>query len=193
MKGNMRMLSKIIYTLVFLLFVSPGTKTEGGDATRRPTTPAMNGSFQFSFGKPTVTISIPEVPDIKMGPHPLVRTQPHCRYMGSKMPYTVSILVPTMDAGMTGEEIASAGAKSKIKQLGLGQSQYRVYRGEDEKTFCMYFPVELAKGVFQLHAYLWAAYGTSLMIEVHVTKMTSDPNEIKSWYGCLPKARILVQ
>lgn len=189
----MRTLSKIIYTLVFLLIISPCTRTEGGDATRLPTTPATNGGFQFRFGKPTVTISIPEVPDIKMGPHPLVQVQPHCRYQGSKSIYTVSILMPTMDDGMTGEEIASAGVKSKTKQFGLDPSKYRAYRGEDGKTFGMYFGTKFSGKMAQMHAFLWAAYGTHLMIEVHVSKVTSDPNEIKSWYAGFPKARILVQ
>jgi hypothetical protein len=178
-----------IFVLFSLVFLVPGCATDSRPAPTGEVQTNTN-SFSFELSDPRVRISVPELPAIQMGPHPLAKAKPHLRVMGSAPPYNLSILTPTADAGMTAEKCANSAANWAIKQYGLSKGSYRLLNPKGSDTYSMYFPLRLAPGKVQLHAYLFTAYAGSHCIEVHVTKFPASESEIGDWLKGFPGARI---
>src|SRR4030095_10243744 len=65
----------------------------------------------FEMVEPKFSVTIPHIPAIKMTVHPGHASKPHLRYLGSQGAYTVSILTPTADPGMTARDCAQSEFK----------------------------------------------------------------------------------
>jgi hypothetical protein len=136
--------------------------------------------FAFEVTDPTIRITIPDIPQIKMGVHPQHAEQPHLRFFGSEGAITVSILTPTADQGMTAIECAQSTAREIIDQNRLDPSN--VFRGRvNDHTFAVLY-AKLADGFVHLHAhFLSAAYGTHC-VHVHVSKVSKSKDDLGPWF-----------
>jgi len=147
-------------------------------------------SFSYDLKEHKVTISVPEMPQMKLVDHPLQKSQPHLRYMGSSAPYNVSILTPTIDNGMSALEFADSRMKQLTKMYALTKLQYRPYRQPDSDTYSIFYSLQ-TDGIVQLHAHLFSVspLGTH-GIEIHTSKIAKNEAEISSWLQGFPKAKI---
>lgn len=139
-------------------------------------------TFTFSAKAPDFTITLPNIPPIVMGDHPQRLTMPHLRYIGSQGPYTVSVLTPTADAGMSAAECA----RSTIDQLSArpGAPPFAsIYRVRiNERTYAAIYGSP-GQGQLILHAhFLSAAAGGSHCIEVHVSKVVTAKEDLEVWF-----------
>jgi hypothetical protein len=138
---------------------------------------------------PDVTITVPNVPTMKMERHPLNAAQPHLRLLGSEGPYTVSVLMPTADAGMSALECASSRIGSLSKRPGV-PAQAQIYKARiNERTFIAIYAAPLG-GAVHLHAHLMSAAAGTHCVEVHVSKVSTSPDDLKPWFKDWDKANI---
>lgn len=153
---------------------------------------AAEKHFLFDMGEPRLRVVVPDLPPIEMGPHPNAPAQPHARFMGSGKPaYTVSVLMPTTDPGMTARDCASSISRDLVLRYGLKREAVTTHQTSDS-TFVMLFPVSVGP-LTQLKAYLMSGYGGSHCVEVHISKPVSErarEAELADWRSGFREARI---
>jgi hypothetical protein len=169
-----------------------------GCATKPPPAAPVASGDTFSFDVPEnrFRVVIPEMPQIKMTPHPLAASRPDARYLGGdeKSGYTISILTPTADKGMTPEDCASSSYRGLLKRYGV-EEKYVVARRNNPTTFVVLFPTR-AGPLLQLKAYLLSGYNGDHCIDVHVSRnFNVDGGEqlakdMKEWFESFTKASI---
>jgi hypothetical protein len=138
--------------------------------------------FTFSVTSPDFKVVLPKIPAMSMSKHPMHSTRPHLRYLGSNGPYTVSVMTPTADAGMTAAECASSIVGQLVTRPGVpplnNLSRVRI----NERTYAALY-VSSPPGPLMLHAhFLSAATGESNCIEVHVSKVADSKDEVAPWF-----------
>lgn len=143
--------------------------------------PRIAEGFDFEMDNPHVRITIPGLPEIKMGPHPLQGQKPYLCYMGYDGHYVMSIMVPTVDKGMTSKEFASSRTSSYVSQWGLSKSQYTVYKLNDN-TFLLEYSLEV-EGVKRIDVNLMSAYNGTYGIDVHISKTIDSDKEKSEFHG----------
>jgi len=149
-----------------------------------------DGVFSYQLENPRVRIRIPELPPIRMGKHPLARAdKPHLRAYGTTAPFTISVLTPTADRGMSSQHCAQSTASWLIKRHGLARKDYLLFKGANVDTYGFIYAKRTAAGP-QLVAYLLSGYEGTHCIEVHVSRMTSNPEDVRRWAMGFPKATI---
>jgi hypothetical protein len=159
-----------------------------GLATLCLTKIAIAADFTFDIESPKARVTLPKVPELKLEPHPLSAKQPHLKLLGSSDDWTVSVLAPTADQGMTPADCATSviGALSKRPRA---PTLDKIFRARiDEKNFIALYPAPIAGGVM-LHAHLVSA-APGHCIEVHVSKVVKSEQEIKPWFSGWGTARI---
>lgn len=145
--------------------------------------------FAFEVDSPRFKITIPGIPQLKMGVHPQNATQPHLRFLGSADPYSVAVYTPIAAEGMTPLECAGALARSLAARPGTPPPS-QVLKGRlGNNTFVAMYAVALPVGV-QLNAHILSAVGGRYCIEVHATKLSIDEEDLASWVTELEKATI---
>jgi hypothetical protein len=147
--------------------------------------------FEFEMSDPKLRIVIPDAPPMQMGPHPL--GQAHTRYMGSGANgFTISVLVPTADRGMTPADCARSSSSEVARRFGVKADQV-VTRQTNESTFVMLFPLKIDP-MMQLKAFLLTGYAGTHCVEVHLSKLlragATTEAEVSSWMKGFQKARI---
>ena len=139
--------------------------------------------FAFQVTEPTFKVKIPSIPQMNMDVHPMHGAKTHLRYLGSEGPYSVSIMTPTADSGMTAIECASSTLKSLGSRPGV-PAPSQIYRARiNDRTFVAIY-ASPNEGFMQLHAHLMsaaAAAGTHC-IEVHASKIARSKDDIEPWF-----------
>ena len=126
-------------------------------------------AFEFEMPEPRLRIVIPDVPQMSMGVHPNAGVQPHARFMGSDATgYSLSVLLPTADAGMTPRDCARSIARSLVNRFGL-DPKFVVAAQANETTFIMLFPYRVDP-VIQFKAFVLSGVNGSHCVEVHVSR-----------------------
>jgi len=131
-----------------------------------------------------------------MDTHPLAGSRPDMRYMGAdqKSGYSISILTPTADKGMTPEQCALSSYGSLLKRYGLNK-EFVVRRKNNPSTFVVLFPHRVGP-LIQLKAYVLSGYGADHCIDIHISKNASIKseeefkNQLTAWYQAFTKASI---
>jgi hypothetical protein len=128
---------------------------------------------------------------MQMNTHPLAGAQPHLRFMGSgPSGYTISVLLPTADAGMTPRDCARSGASSIVRRFGVKTDEL-VTRQTNEITTVMLFPFRVAGvPIIQLKAFVLSGYAGTHCLEVHLSKVVTDEGEVASWLKGFTTAKI---
>jgi hypothetical protein len=145
--------------------------------------------FAFEVDSPRFRIAIPGIPQLKMAVHAKYASQPHLRYLGSAEPYTVAVFTPAAADGMTPLECAGAIARTLAARSGTPPSSQVLRTRLDNNTFVVIYAAPLAPGV-QLSAHLLSAAGGRYCVEVHVTKISIDEEDLSSWFTEIEKASI---
>lgn len=135
--------------------------------------------FVLEMAAPKLRILIPDAPAMKMDAG--LRGQ-------APGGYSVSVLVPTADAGMTPVDCARSSSVALARSYGLKREDV-VTRRTSETTFVMLFPVRIPP-VVQLKAYLLSGHGGTHCIEVHLSKVASSEAEVHAWFSGFESARI---
>jgi hypothetical protein len=144
--------------------------------------------FVFEMNDPRVRIVIPDVPPMTMAAHPLGAAQANARYMGTGDPaYTISVLTPTADAGMSPLDCARSLTGSLARRWGLKRDDV-VMRQTNDRTIVLLFPVPVGPMV-QLKAYLLSGEGGHC-VEVHLSKLTKSKDDLAPWLNGFENARI---
>jgi hypothetical protein len=152
-------------------------------------TTASNAQLSFEAEKPAFHVQIPRLPAMTMGEHPGRVTQPHLRLLGSKEQYTVSVLVPSTEAGMSAAECASSTISQLPKRLGV-PPQERIYKARiDSNTYIAIYARPMS-GFVQLHAHLLSAVGGSHCVEVHASMVSTSKDDLEPWFRGFGDARI---
>lgn len=152
-------------------------------------------TFAFEMPDPRLRIVVPDVPQMTMQAHPNAAVQEEARFMGSDgTGYTLSVLVPTADAGMTPRDCARAGARSIIGRFGL-DPQFVVGLEANETTFVMLFPYRVDP-VIQFKAVLLSGYQGTHCVEVHISRTVppaaerSLAEDLAKWFQGFRDVRI---
>lgn len=160
-------------------------RDNAGLCERNPAPP----HFVFELSEPRLRIVIPDAPPMKMGPHPLAATTPHARAMGSADGgYSISVLTPTSDAGMSPMQCANSLASELVRRYGL-QPDAIVRRRNGDSTFVLLFPVKV-DSLVQLKAYLLSGHGGTHCVEVHLSKIVRAERDVQLWFDGFAGARI---
>jgi hypothetical protein len=146
-------------------------------------------AFEFNATAPEFAVTIPGIPPISMGPHPMQGTHPHLRYMGSQGAYTVSIITPGAERGMTALQCAGATVRSLAARPNVPPSDQFYKARLDDNTFVAIYAAQMP-GFLQLHAHLLSAAGGAHCVEVHVSKIATSTDEVAPWFGGFGEARI---
>ena len=152
-------------------------------------------SFAFDMSKQRIRVRVPDIPQMQMGLHPNAGTQPHALYMGSGPGgYSISVLMPTADKGMTPGDCAKSSYRSLVSRYGLDPKHVVSHRADDT-TFVMLFPVHVGEFT-QFKAYLLSGYRGTHCLEVHISKMLKPSSkealteQLASWFEGFREARI---
>jgi hypothetical protein len=159
-----------------------------------PAAKSEGGHFSFDMGEPRLRLVVPDIPPMAMGPHPNAPAQPHARFMGSgERGYSVSVLTPTADPGMTPKDCAGSIYRSLVSRYGLQRESVTTHKSNDS-TFIMLFPVRTGP-LTQFKAYLLSGYGGHCL-EVHISRTVTAQSqealsqELAEWYRGFRQARI---
>lgn len=166
----------LIAAAVLSLFSSPSSRAEG---------------FSFAVASPKFRITIPGIPQMKMGVHPKNASQPHLRFLGSKEPYSVAVFTPAAVAGMTPLECASAISRTLASRAGTPPAAQIQKARLDANTYVAIYaaPIQVGGGV-QLHAHILSAAGGKHCVEVHATRVSIEEDDLASWVAEIEKASI---
>jgi hypothetical protein len=145
--------------------------------------------FLFEVASPGFRVTMPGIPQMRMEVHPQNASQPHLRYLGSAEPYTVAIFTPAAAEGMTPLECASAVARTLAARSGTPPSSQVLKAKLDNNTFVAIYAAPITPGV-RLNAHILSAAGGRHCIEVHVTKISLDEEDLASWFTEIEKASI---
>ncbi|MGJ4789486.1 hypothetical protein EHQ52_15440 [Leptospira koniambonensis] len=147
-------------------------------------------SFSFELKNPNVKITVPEIPFFDLQTHPLASAnKPHLRYLGSGGNFHLSILTPTADPGMTPEDCAKSQVQYLGGQYNLQKGQYSLLKSNDGTTYSIYFYLKMGE-FYQQNAYLLSGSENKYCVQVHISKMTDDQNDLPLWLKGFPNARI---
>jgi hypothetical protein len=145
--------------------------------------------FSFQVKDPTFTVSIPGIPQMQMDVHPQHNEKPHLRYLGMEGAYTVSILTPTADSGMTALECASSTFKSLAGRPGVPPLD-KVYKARiNDRTFIAIYATP-SNSFVQLHAHIMSAGVGTHCIEVHASMVSKSKDDIDPWFKGFNNANI---
>jgi hypothetical protein len=171
------------------------TYTKGGAAKKSEATPSDR--FSFDMPEPRIRFVVPDIPQMDMGVHPNAGVQPHALFMGSgPRGYSISILMPTANAGMTPRDCARSGYGSLVSRYGLDPKSVVTYQAND-MTYVVLFPFRVGP-LTQLKAYLLSSHGGTHCIEVHISKTVTSTSkeavsdELAAWYRGFRNANIEV-
>ena len=126
---------------------------------------------------------------MKMEVHPKSASHPHLRYLGSAEPYTVAVFTPAAAEGMTPLECAGAVAGTLATRSGTPPSSQVLKTRLNNSTFVAIYAAPLVPGV-RLNAHILSAAGGRYCVEVHVTKISIDEEDLSSWFTEIEKASI---
>ena len=145
--------------------------------------------FVFEASAPDFKVTIPGVPNMRMQPHPMQDTHPHLRYMGADGPYTVSIVTPSAERGMSALQCASATVRSLAARPNVPPSDELYKARLDDNTFVAIYATQLP-GLLQLHAHLLSAAAGTHCVEVHVSRIATSVDDVAPWFNGFREARI---
>lgn len=157
------------------------------NATHAPSAASAAGGFLFDMPEPRLRIAVPDIPQIAMAVHPNAAAQPHARFMGNDdTGYSISVLMPTADPGMTPLDCARSSSGGIVSRYGLDRKAVRMHQ-TNESTFVMLFPVRIGPLV-QFKAYLLSGHGGTHCVEVHISKTVTLASQdavatdLANWY-----------
>lgn len=151
--------------------------------------PCRAEDFVFEVAEPRFRVTLPNIPRMKMDPHPMNASQPHLRLLGSEGPYTVAVFVPAAAAGMTARECASAIVRSLAARPGVPPPD-QIYKARlNDHTYVAIYASRFGD-VVNLHAHFMSAAGGKHCIEVHAAKVSVSEDDLDPWLNGFGNANV---
>jgi hypothetical protein len=126
-------------------------------------------------------ITIPGMPSIDMGVHPMNEHQPYFKLRGSNGKTSVSILTPDFDSANTPMSCATAIANAVLTQDNVTRDQ--VFLGKaNGQTFLIIYGVPMEQSVL-LNTHIVSAVDGAQCIEAHVSKISTSDTDIEPWFN----------
>ena len=145
--------------------------------------------FVFEVNSPNFRVTLPNIPAMKLEVHPMQASRPHLRLLGSEGPYTVSVMTPTADAGMSALDCASSTLGTLSQRPGVPPQQ-QVFRARINDTTFVAMYASPIRNAIHLHAHLISAVGGTHCVEVHASKVSTSQDDLKPWFTGFGKANI---
>lgn len=163
----------IAVILPALMAVTPSAAAEG---------------FSDTLTDPSIQIDIPKLLPIDLALHPLNSSKPHLRQLGAGGGYTVSVMVPSADSGMTAEDCMRSRVPAILKSFGVGSDQV-ILKKPYENTYALIFILKVSPP--QMQGYLFGKAETDHCIEVHISEFPQDKNAALSFAEMMLSGRII--
>ena len=150
-------------------------------------TSAAAEGFSDTLADPSIQIDIPKLVPMDLAIHPLNSSKPHLRQLGTGGGYTVSVMVPTADPGMTAEHCMRSSVPAILKNFGVGSDQV-ILKKPDENTYALIFILKASPP--QMQGYLFGKAETDHCVEVHISEFPQDKNAALSFAEMILSGRI---
>lgn len=151
---------------------------------------AARAEFALEVDNPRFRVLVPNLPPVKMEPHPSHKEHPNLRLIGVDGPWLVTLNTPDADAGMKPQECANVIATAIPKRSG-GLSQEHIRKARlDPNTFIAAYVLPRKAGQMQLNAHLISAAGGAHCVELHVAMVTASKQAAEEWMKTFAGARI---
>ncbi len=138
------------------------------------------GPLTIEMTDPNIRITIPGMPEIDMGVHPMNEHEPIFRLRGDHGKTSVSIITPKLDVEISPMSCATALANIILSQQNVSREQMFLGR-TNERTFLVIYGLPLEKSVL-LNTHIVSADATSQCIEAHVSKISTSDADIEPWF-----------
>ena len=142
----------------------------------------------IEMSDPKVRITIPGMPDIDMGVHPLNEYKPVYRLRGNSGTTSVSIITPKIDSAITPMACATAVAEVVLSQSTATRDQMFLGR-TDENTFLIIYGLEGEQSVL-LNTHIVSSDEAMQCVEAHVSKISTSDADIEPWFNGFSESKI---
>ena len=158
-----------ILILATLLFVAPLSASDSVE------------TLNIELSDPDIRITIPGMPKLEMGVHPMNASTPNLRLQGSNGIVSVSVMTPNIS-----DEVSPIGCATAVANTVLTQSvvtREQVFLGRsDEQTFLIIYGLPLEQSVL-LNTHIVSSEGDKRCIEAHVSKVSTSDSDIEPWFN----------
>jgi hypothetical protein len=144
--------------------------------------------LEIRLTDPALSVSIPDLAPLELGPHPNASSQPTARLFGSsKDGVSLSVLTPKAE-GATAQQCASWLAGNVLSRFApdLGSVQL-VQAGEN--AWVLLFPF-VAAPLEQLKAYVISGNGKGQCLEVHISRLGATEQQRQQWLSGFRNVRV---
>ncbi len=146
------------------------------------------GPLTIEMPDPNIRITVPGMPKIDMGVHPMNEHQPFFRLLGSSGRTSVSIITPKIDVAVTPMSCANAIANVILSLPNVSRDQLFLGRA-DEQTFLIIYGVPMEKSVL-LNTHIVSSDEAIQCIEAHVSKISTSDADIEPWFNGFGESKI---
>ena len=146
------------------------------------------GPLTIEMPDPNIRITIPGMPNIDMGVHPMNEHKPYFRLRGSSDKTSVSIITPKIDVAVTPMSCATAVANVVLSLHKVTREQLFLGRA-DEQTFLIIYGLPMEKSVL-LNTHIVSSDEAIQCIEAHVSKISTSDSDIEPWFNGFGESKI---
>jgi hypothetical protein len=127
------------------------------------------GPLTIEMPDPNIRITIPGMPKMDMGVHPMNEQKPVFRLHGSAGTTNVSVITPKIDTAVTPMSCATAIANIVLAQHNVTREQIFLGRA-NEQTFLIIYGLPMDQSVL-LNTHIVSSEESIQCIEAHVSKI----------------------
>ena len=137
--------------------------------------------LSIELSDPKVRITIPGMPEIAMGVHPMNEHKPNFRLLGDSGRISVSVITPNIDGAITPMSCASAIANLILSLHDVTREQLFLGRANEE-TFLIIYGLPMENGVL-LNTHIVSSVKANQCIEARVSKTSTSDSDIEPWFS----------
>lgn len=139
------------------------------------------GPLTIELSEPSLRITIPGMPEIAMGVHPMNEHKPNFRLLGDSGRISVSVITPNIDGAITPMSCASAIANLILSLHDVTREQLFLGRANEE-TFLIIYGLPMENGVL-LNTHIVSSVKANQCIEARVSKTSTSDSDIEPWFS----------
>lgn len=130
---------------------------------------------------PNFTITIPDQPEVQLGPHPNAAQNRSARLFGSSSDgFNVSVLTPKAE-GATAQQCASWLIGSTIARYTPVLAAVQFFPA-GENAWVLLYPFQI-ESVVQLKAHVFSGNNKGQCIEVHMSRVATSEQQRQAWFA----------
>jgi len=144
--------------------------------------------FSATLTEPSFQVDIPKLLPIELSVHPLNASKPHLRKFGSAGGFTVSVIVPTSDPGMSAEDCMRNRVPRILESFGVSSDKSILKRPAENTYALIFFPMTSPP---QMQGFLFGKAETDHCIEIHIAKIPESGKEALPFAEMMLSGRII--